>query len=228
MKRFTKAEVLDRIREIGLIPIIRVDSSDLARRAIAAIQKGGISIIEVTMTVPGAVRIIEELTASASEDTLIGAGTVLTAEKARECIEAGAQFIVSPSVNPETIAYCNDEAVVVLPGAMTPTEVVTAWTIGADIVKIFPAGEVGGPGFIKALKGPLPHIKMIPTGGVTLATAKAFLEAGSEALGVGNDLVDVAALRQGRDAYVTERARQYVEIVRQVRGGPAPIPLAKG
>jgi 2-dehydro-3-deoxyphosphogluconate aldolase/(4S)-4-hydroxy-2-oxoglutarate aldolase len=223
MKRLKKNEVLDRIREIGLIPIIRVDSTDLARRAVEAVRKGGISIVEITMTVPGAVRMIEELSADSSLDMLIGAGTVLSPEKARDCLNAGAQFIVCPVLHPRTIAFCNDEDVVVLPGGMTPTEIEHAWSLGADLVKIFPAGEVGGPGFIKALKGPLPKIKVVPTGGVSLTTARAFLDAGAEALGVGGDLVDVSALKQGRDAYITERAHQYMEIVRQFRGSRATV-----
>jgi 2-dehydro-3-deoxyphosphogluconate aldolase / (4S)-4-hydroxy-2-oxoglutarate aldolase len=221
MRRLTKIEVLQRIRDVGLVPIVRVHSTDLARRAVAAIQKGGISVLEITMTVPGAVRVIEELSAELGNQALIGAGTVLDPASAKECVRAGAQFIVSPSLNPETIAYCNHEGIAILPGAMTPTEILTAWNMGAGMVKIFPAGEVGGPGFIKALKGPLPHIKMIPTGGVTLTTAKAFLEAGSEALGVGSDLVDVNALKQGMDARLTEKALQYVGIVNQVRGTAA-------
>ena len=218
MKRLDKAEVLERIRDVGLIPIIRVDSTELARRAIAAVQKGGISIVEVTMTVPGAVRVIEQLSQESGQETLIGAGTVLDPQKAKECVAAGASFIVSPALNPDTIAYCNSESIVVLPGAMTPTEIVNAWNLGADMVKIFPAGEVGGPGFLKAIRAPLPQIKVIPTGGVNLTTARGFLEAGAEALGVGSDIVDVAALRQGHDARITEKAKQFVEIVREFRG----------
>ena len=218
MRRLPKSEVLQSIREVGLIPIVRVDSVDLARRAVAAIQKGGITVLEITMTVPGAVRVIEELSAEIGARALIGAGTVLDPEKAKECVAAGAQFIVSPALNSKTITYCKDEEIVVLPGAMTPTEIVNAWTLGADMVKIFPAGEVGGPGFIKALKAPLPQIKMIPTGGVTLTTARAFLEAGSDALGIGGDLVSVAALKQDMDERITEKAKQFVEIVREFRG----------
>jgi 2-dehydro-3-deoxyphosphogluconate aldolase/(4S)-4-hydroxy-2-oxoglutarate aldolase len=217
MKSLSKIEVLQRITEIGVIPIVRVDSAELAFRAVSAVRMGGIPIVEITMTVPAAVRIIEELKKEMGDDALIGAGTVLDPKTAEACIKAGAQFIISPSLNPQTITYCNDVGIAVMPGTMTPTEIVTAWSLGADLVKVFPAGEVGGPGFIKALKGPLPHIKMIPTGGVTLATAKAFLEAGSEAIGVSGDLVNVAALRRGEDAHITERARQFVEIVAQVR-----------
>jgi 2-dehydro-3-deoxyphosphogluconate aldolase / (4S)-4-hydroxy-2-oxoglutarate aldolase len=227
MNRLTKSEVLQRIQEGGLVPIVRVESTDLARRAVAAIQKGGISILEITMTVPGAVRVIEELSAEMGREALIGAGTVLDPETAKECVEAGAQFIVSPAINPLTMEYCNAEGVAIFPGALTPTEIVNAWTLGAAMVKIFPAGEVGGPGFIKALKGPLPHIKMIPTGGVTLTTARKFLEAGADALGVGSDLVDVKALKQGLDARITEKARQFVEIVNEFRGAPAGVAAEK-
>lgn len=218
MKRLTKSEVLQWIGEVGVIPIVRVDSADLARRAVAAIQKGGVTIVEITMTVPGAIRVIEELTNELGGETLIGAGTVLDPENAKDCIAAGAQFVVSPALNPKTIAYCKDEGVVVLPGALTPTEIVTAWNLGADMVKIFPAGEVGGAGYLKAVKAPLPHIKMVPTGGVSLSTAKSFLEAGADALGVGGDLVSVSALKQGKDAHITDRARQFVQIVKEFRG----------
>jgi 2-dehydro-3-deoxyphosphogluconate aldolase / (4S)-4-hydroxy-2-oxoglutarate aldolase len=223
MNRLTKAEVLQRIQDVSLVPVIRVDSTDLARRAVAAIQRGGITVLEITMTVPGAIRVIEDLSGEMGDEALIGAGTVLDPETAKECINAGAQFIVSPALNPKTIDYCNAEDIAIFPGAMTPTEIVDAWTLGAAMVKIFPAGEVGGPGFIKALKGPLPQIKMIPTGGVTLRTAKAFLEAGADALGVGSDLVDTKALKQGLDARITERARQFVEIVNEFRGVPAGV-----
>lgn len=219
MKRLTKPEVLQWIREVGIIPIVRVDSTELARRAVVAIQKGGVTVLEITMTVPGAVRMIHELTDEMRGETLIGAGTVLDPEIAKECLAAGAQFIVSPALNPKTVAYCKDEGVVVLPGALTPTEIVTAWNLGADMVKIFPAGEVGGgAGYLKAVKAPLTHIKMIPTGGVSLSTAKSFLEAGADALGVGSDLVNVSALRQGKDAQITERAKQFVQIVKEFRG----------
>ena len=218
MKRLTKSEVLQWISEVGVIPIVRVNSTDLARRAVAAIQKGGVTIVEITMTVPGAIRMIEELTNELGGEMLIGAGTVLDPGNAKECVAAGAQFVVSPALNPKTIAYCKDEGVIVLPGALTPTEIVTAWNLGADMVKIFPAGEIGGAGYLKAVKAPLPHIKMIPTGGVSLSTAKSFLEAGADALGVGGDLVTVSALKQGKDAHITDRARQYVQIVKEFRG----------
>lgn len=223
MKRLSKSEVLEWIRDVGIVPIVRVDSTDLARRAVAAIQKGGVSIVEITMTVPGAVRVIEELSRESEAKTLIGAGTVLDPENAKECIAAGAQFIVSPALNPKTIAYCKSEGIVILPGAMTPTEVLNAWTAGGDMIKIFPAGEIGGAGYIKALKAPLSQIKMVPTGGVSLATARAFLEAGADALGVGSDLVNSASLKQGQDAQISEKASLFVRIVKEFRGGVGSI-----
>lgn len=217
--------MLQRITEIGLIPVIRVETAALARRAITAVRKGGIPVVEITMTVPGAVRIIEELRDEVGHDVIIGAGTVLDSQNAMQCIRAGAQFVVSPFLDPETVATCNAEEIVVMPGAFTPTEIVRAWSLGADLVKIFPAGAAGGASFIKSLKGPLPHIKMVPTGGVSLKTARAFIEAGAEALGVGGDLVDVAALNEGNDARITERAQQFMHIVRQARSGHENAPV---
>jgi 2-dehydro-3-deoxyphosphogluconate aldolase/(4S)-4-hydroxy-2-oxoglutarate aldolase len=217
MKSRDKAEVISRLTSIGIIPVVRAESTDMARRAVAAILKGGISVLEITMTVPGAVGVIKELSAEIDPEVIIGAGTVLDPQTAQACIDAGAQFIVSPSLNLETIAFCGQHGIAVMPGALTPTEVVTAWTAGADFVKVFPAGAVGGASYIKALKAPLPHIKIVPTGGVSLETAAAFIKAGAEALGIGGDLVDVKALRQGRDDVVTERARLFVEIVQQAR-----------
>jgi 2-dehydro-3-deoxyphosphogluconate aldolase/(4S)-4-hydroxy-2-oxoglutarate aldolase len=216
MKR-DKAEIISRMTAIGIIPVVRAVSTDMARRAVAAILKGGISVLEITMTVPGAVRMIEALSAEIGQQAIIGAGTVLDAETAQACIEAGAQFIVSPALNLEVVARCGQHGIAVMPGALTPTEVVTAWAAGADFVKVFPAGAVGGASYIKALKAPLPQVKIVPTGGVSLQTAAAFIKAGAEALGVGNDLVDVQALREERDELITERARLFVEIVQQAR-----------
>jgi 2-dehydro-3-deoxyphosphogluconate aldolase/(4S)-4-hydroxy-2-oxoglutarate aldolase len=189
----------------------------MGRRAVAAILKGGISVLEITMTVPGAVRMIEELSAEVDPEVIIGAGTVLDAQTARACIDAGAQFIVSPALDLGTIALCGQQGILVMPGVLTPTEVVTAWTAGADFVKIFPAGAVGGASYLKALKAPLPQVKMVPTGGVSLQNAATFIKAGAEALGIGGDLVDTKALREGRDDLITERARLFVDIVQQAR-----------
>jgi len=217
MKSCDKAEVGTRLTAIGIIPVVRAESTEMGRRAVAAILKGGISVLEITMTVPGAVRMIEELSAEVDPEVIIGAGTVLDAQTARACIDAGAQFIVSPALDLGTIALCGQQGILVMPGVLTPTEVVTAWTAGADFVKIFPAGAVGGASYLKALKAPLPQVKMVPTGGVSLQNAATFIKAGAEALGIGGDLVDTKALREGRDDLITERARLFVEIVQQAR-----------
>jgi 2-dehydro-3-deoxyphosphogluconate aldolase/(4S)-4-hydroxy-2-oxoglutarate aldolase len=212
-----KAEVVQTIRDVGIIPVVRAQSADEAMMAIDAIREGGISILEITMTVPGAVGVIEEVSKRYGTDALVGAGTVLDGETARACILAGARFIVSPSLDLETIAVCRRYGVAVLPGALTPTEVVQAWSAGADFVKVFPAGAVGGASYIKALKAPLPQIELVPTGGVSLKTAADFIKAGASALGVGADLVDLKAIREGRQALITERAREFVRIVRDAR-----------
>jgi 2-dehydro-3-deoxyphosphogluconate aldolase/(4S)-4-hydroxy-2-oxoglutarate aldolase len=211
-----KQHVLDRIRSTGLIPVIRARSADEANRAVDAIQAGGVGVLEITMTVPGAVDLIREVAARAT-DAVVGAGTVLDPQTAIRCIDAGAQFILSPALNPATIATCRERDVAIIPGALTPTEVVAAWTAGADLVKVFPAGSVGGPDYLKALKAPLPEIDLVPTGGVNLETAGDFIRAGAAALGVGSALVDLAALRRGEASVLTERARRFVEIVQAAR-----------
>ena len=212
-----KSEVLRQITSAGIIPVVRAQSADEAMRAVEAIKEGGISVLEITMTVPGAVRVIEEVARRYESDAVVGAGTVLDAETARLCILAGARFIVSPALDPETIACSRRYGIVVLPGAMTPSEVLTAWTAGADLVKVFPAGSLGGAAYIRNLKAPLPQIEMVPTGGVSLKTAADFIRAGAAALGVGTDLVDTTALRDGNARMITERARQFVEIVKEAR-----------
>ena len=212
-----RVEIIKQIEDIGVIPVVRASSSDEAMRAIDAIKDGGINVLEITMTVPGAVKVIEEVSAKYGSDALVGAGTVLDPETAQACIDAGARFVVSPALNLDTIALCKRLDVPIMPGALSPTEVVTAWNAGADLVKVFPCGSVGGASYIKNLKGPLPNIKMIPTGGVSLATAADFIKAGASALGVGTDLVDIKAIRAGEAQVVTERARQFVEIVREAR-----------
>ncbi|HEU4711080.1 MAG TPA: bifunctional 4-hydroxy-2-oxoglutarate aldolase/2-dehydro-3-deoxy-phosphogluconate aldolase [Pyrinomonadaceae bacterium] len=213
----TKAAVLKTIREIGIIPVVRAQSADEAMKAIDAIREGGISILEITMTVPGAIGVIEQVCARYGSEAVVGAGTVLDGETARACILAGARFVVSPSLNLETIEVCRRYGVAVMPGALTPTEVVQAWTAGADFVKVFPAGAVGGASYIKSLKAPLPQIELVPTGGVSLKTAADFIKAGASALGVGADLVDVKAIREGQASVITERAREFVRIVQEAR-----------
>jgi 2-dehydro-3-deoxyphosphogluconate aldolase/(4S)-4-hydroxy-2-oxoglutarate aldolase len=216
-----KSAVLQRIRDTGLIPVVRAESSDVAMRAAAALKAGGLDVLEVTMTVPGAIEVIQRLAREYGDETLVGAGTVLDPETAAACIRAGAKFIVSPALNEETIQFCREQDVAVFPGALTPTEVVRAWKAGADAVKVFPAGAVGGASYLKALKAPLPQIELIPTGGVSLKTAADFIKAGAMALGVGADLVDPKALREGNTALLTERARQFLEIVQATRASGA-------
>jgi 2-dehydro-3-deoxyphosphogluconate aldolase/(4S)-4-hydroxy-2-oxoglutarate aldolase len=212
-----KGEVIQRIRDIGVIPVVRATTADEAMRAIDAIREGGISVLEITMTVPGAIKLIEEVAKRYDNEALVGAGTVLDPETATACIESGARFIVSPALNLETIACCRRLDIAVMPGALTPTEVVQAWNAGADFVKVFPAGAVGGPGYLRSLKAPLPQIELVPTGGVSLKTAADFIRAGAAALGVGADLVDIKAIREGQAALITERAKQFIEIVREAR-----------
>jgi 2-dehydro-3-deoxyphosphogluconate aldolase/(4S)-4-hydroxy-2-oxoglutarate aldolase len=211
-----KRQVVERVRELGLVPVIRAQSPDEASRAIEAIRAGGIDVIEITMTVPGAIPLITEI-ARRFPDAIVGAGTVLDADTARACILAGARFVVSPALDVGTIECCRRYGIAVLPGALTPTEVLKAWQAGADIVKVFPAGALGGPSYIKSLKAPFPQIDLIPTGGVSVDTAMAFLQAGAIALGVGADLVDLKALRDGRADLLTEQARRYVGIVKAAR-----------
>jgi len=212
-----KAEIVKQIEDVGLVPVVRASSADEAMHVIEAIKAGGVNVLEITMTVPGAVRVIEKVADKYGSEVLVGAGTVLDAETARACLLAGAQFIVSPALNLDTIDLCHRYSAPVCPGVLTPTEVVTAWSAGADFVKVFPCGSVGGASYIKNLKGPLPQIKMIPTGGVSLKTAADFIKAGANALGVGTDLVDVKAIRAGEAHVVTERAKNFLEIVREAR-----------
>jgi 2-dehydro-3-deoxyphosphogluconate aldolase / (4S)-4-hydroxy-2-oxoglutarate aldolase len=215
-----KAAVLKRLKETGLVPVLRAASVEKAIALAEAVAAGGVDVLEVTMTVPGAVEVIARLVRERPE-ILVGAGTVLDPETAERCIGAGAKFVVSPALNLKTIALCRRESIAVLPGALTPTEIVTAWEAGADVVKVFPAGAMGGAKYLVSLKGPLPQIEMIPTGGVSLASAMEFLEAGAFALGVGSDLVDAKAMAAGKPEVVTETARKYMAIVREFRGRAA-------
>ena len=212
-----KAEVLSALRGIGLVPVLRAESEEQALQLASAIAAGGVTVLEVTMTVPGAIRVMGRL-AKERPDILVGAGTVLDPETARMCILEGAQFVVSPALNLKTIDMCHRYGVAVLPGALTPTEIVTAWEAGADVVKVFPASALGGAKYLKTIKAPLPQVELIPTGGVSLATAAEFLEAGAFALGVGADLVDLKAIVKGTPETITENARKYLAIVRSVRG----------
>jgi 2-dehydro-3-deoxyphosphogluconate aldolase/(4S)-4-hydroxy-2-oxoglutarate aldolase len=218
----TKDIVLQRIRDIGVIPVVRASSEEEAISVVEAIKAGGLPILEITMTVPRAVRVIETLSARYGNEAIVGAGTVLDPESARTCIDAGARFIVSPALNLETVACCRELDVAVIPGALTPTEIVLAWNAGADLVKVFPAGAMGGASYIKSLKAPLPKIELIPTGGVTLANAADFIEAGAAAVGVGADLVDTRAIRAGQPEKITHAARAFIEAVRNARMRSVP------
>jgi 2-dehydro-3-deoxyphosphogluconate aldolase/(4S)-4-hydroxy-2-oxoglutarate aldolase len=212
-----KTKVLERIRSIGVIPVVRASSGDEALQAVEAIKAGGLPILEITMTVPGAIGIIKTIAHRYGDQVLVGAGTVLNVETAKNCLQAGAQFVVTPALNLETIAYCRDAGCAVMPGALTPTEIVTAWSAGADMVKVFPCGAVGGASYIKSLRAPLPQIELVPTGGVSLSTAASFIEAGAAAIGVGADLVDIKAIRAGQSEKITETTRSYLEAVNGAR-----------
>ena len=221
MERFEvmtrKDDILKRIREIGLLPVLRANSIDEALALAEAIEAGGVTALEVTMTVPGAIEVIRQLAKQTQGRILIGAGTVLDPETARACMLAGAEFIVSPALNVKTIEVCRRYSVPVMPGALTPTEVLTAWEAGADVVKVFPCSALGGAKYLKALKAPLPQIELIPTGGVSLSTAAEFLAAGAFALGVGGDLVNSKAIADGKPEVITQTAREYMEIIRKSR-----------
>ena len=213
----TKQEAASRILEIGIVPVVRASSAKHALRAVEAVCAGGIPIVEITMTVPGAVEVIAQLAQSMGSEVLIGAGTVLDAGAAERCIEAGAEFIVSPGFDLETVKFANRRDKLMIAGALTPTEVITAWKAGSDFVKIFPCGTVGGAKYIKALKAPLPQIPMIPTGGVNLNTAADFMIAGAAALGIGGELVSASALESGNTAPIVDAAQGFLAIVRNAR-----------
>jgi 2-dehydro-3-deoxyphosphogluconate aldolase / (4S)-4-hydroxy-2-oxoglutarate aldolase len=217
-----RPDVLRRINEVGVVPVVRAASSEEAIQVIEAIKIGGLSILEITMTVPHAVKVIEAVANRYGDEVVVGAGTVLDPETARACILAGASFVVSPSLNIHTIELCRRYSIAVFPGALTPTEVVTAWQAGADAVKVFPCGAVGGAKYLAALKAPLPQIDMIPTGGVSLATAASFMAAGAFALGVGADLVDITAIRSGEPEKVAQAASAYIAAVRDARRSLSP------
>jgi len=199
------------------VPVVRAPSADLALQAVEAIYQGGVRAAEITMTVPGAVGVLEKIAGRFGGKILVGAGTVLDPETARVCMLAGAEFIVSPSLRLATIVICKRYSVVICPGALTPTEVLAAWEAGADVVKIFPCGNVGGAKYIKALKGPFPHIEMLPTGGVNLETTPDFIKAGAAAVAVGGELVDLKSLREHKFDAIAATARLYVEAVRAAR-----------
>lgn len=213
----SKTEQLQRMIDSGIVAVIRAKSGDLLADVAEALLAGGVQVMEVTFTVPGALRVLESVADRLGSRILLGAGTVLDAETARAAMLAGAEFIVSPSTNLRVIELCRRYDKIVTPGALTPTEVVTAWEAGADIVKVFPADAVGGPKYLKALKAPLPQIKLMPTGGVDLNTAADFLRAGACTLGVGGALVEARAIESRDLSRIESLARQFVDIIHQTR-----------
>ncbi len=206
------------IERLGIVPVLRAGSAREGRALVEALVAGGITVVEVTMTVPGAVELLRTLKREYGERLLLGSGTVTDVGQVQATIEAGAEFVVSPSFHPEVVGRTKAMGKVSIPGALTPTEAITAWRDGADYVKIFPCSAVGGASYLKALLAPFPELKLIPTGGVTLQTAADFLKAGARALGVGTDLVDAKAIAAGKPEIVTAAARAYVEVVRKFRG----------
>jgi 2-dehydro-3-deoxyphosphogluconate aldolase/(4S)-4-hydroxy-2-oxoglutarate aldolase len=213
----SKEAILQRLIGIGVVPVVRTPSVETAIRAVDALWKGGVACAEITMTVPGALKAIEKVADEMGDKILLGAGTVLDPETLRAAQLAGARYFVTPSLRISCIEMAHRYSMPIMPGALTPTEVITAWESGADIVKVFPAGNMGGAKYIKALKGPFPQVEMIPTGGVSLETAADFLRAGSCAIAVGGELVSAAALKANDYAFIENTARQFVEIVQKTR-----------
>jgi len=224
----TKTEVKIRITSTGIVPVIRASTARNALMAVDALYKGGISVAEITLTVPGAEKVIESLRKNFGAELLVGAGTVVDVEGAQRCLDAGAQFIISPGFDAATVEFVKSQEIVMIAAALTPTEIMTAWKSGADLIKVFPCNAVGGPTYIKSLKGPFPEIPLIPTGGVNLETAADFIGAGSAALGVGSELVPASALDSGKPAVIAELAMQFLEIVREARGLKATASAVMG
>ncbi len=215
----SRETTVDRILVGGIVAVVRSESSEPLVNVIRALAEGGVTAAEVTFTVPDAVEVIRQVRREVGDAVILGAGTVLDPETARAAILAGAEYIVAPTINLDVIRLCRRYDKVVMPGAFSPTEVLTAWEAGADVVKIFPA-DVGGPPYLKALRGPLPQIRLMPTGGVDLATAESFLKAGACCLGVGSALVDPKAISSNDFARIRDLAAQYVGVVRRFRGSP--------
>lgn len=213
----TIEDVVRKIGEVGIIPVVRASTVEEANRAVEAICAGGIPVVEITMTVPNAISVIRELVQRRGGDVLIGAGTVINAEQAESCVRAGAQFLVSPGLSTSVLSVARVHNRLAIPGALTPTELMQVLEHGAKLVKIFPCGNVGGPKYIKSLKAPFPHANLIPTGGVNAANAAEFIAAGAYALGVGADLVDATALREGNLEKITSAARELVQAVASAR-----------
>jgi 2-dehydro-3-deoxyphosphogluconate aldolase/(4S)-4-hydroxy-2-oxoglutarate aldolase len=215
----SRDSTLKRILDGGIVAVVRSESPEQLARVVAALAEGGVTAAEITFTVPDAVSVIRQVRRELGDKIVLGAGTVLDPETARAALLAGAEYLVSPVVNLDVIRLARRYDKVVMPGAFTPTEVLAAWEAGADVVKVFPA-DVGGPPYLKALKGPLPQVRLMPTGGVDLNTAEAFLKAGACCLGVGGQLVEPKAVKEGNFDRLRELAAQYAAIVRRFRSAP--------
>jgi len=211
----TTAEIIERV---GLIPVLRAKNEKQAHSVVQAMIAGGVTVVEVTMTCPDACGILNALRKNYGSTLLLGSGTVTTAKEAEATIGAGAEFVVSPSLHPEVIAATKAAGKLSIPGALTPTEVISAHRASADYVKIFPCSAMGGASYLKSLLAPFPHLKLIPTGGVTIKTAEEFIRAGARALGVGSDLVNLAAIDEGKPEIITEAAKAYLQVLSKVRG----------
>ncbi|HEX4802503.1 MAG TPA: bifunctional 4-hydroxy-2-oxoglutarate aldolase/2-dehydro-3-deoxy-phosphogluconate aldolase [Myxococcaceae bacterium] len=212
-----REEILQRILEVGIVPVIRASSSDDALSATEAVYRGGIPIVEITMTVPGALAAIRSLVQQRGRDILIGAGTVLDAQMALQCVEAGAQFLASPGLDVETVEFAQSQNKPIFAGALTPTEIIAAWRSGSDFVKVFPCNALGGPKYIASLKGPLPQVRLVPSGGVSLENIRQFIEAGASAVAVGGELVDRSALRSRKLETISQNAHSFIELIHKAR-----------
>lgn len=213
----SKDKNLEHLVACGVIPVVRAKSSEEALRVVEAVRKGGIDIIEITMTVPNAIGVIQTIAKESGQGILLGAGTVLDAETARACILAGAEFIVGPCFDEQLIKVCKRYSKMVIPGAVTPTEIVRAWEEGADLVKIFPAQQLGGPDYIKAIKAPLPQILFNPTGGIDITNAADYIRAGASVVSVGSALIDKQALAEGKFEILTQKAKEFLKKVQEAR-----------
>jgi 2-dehydro-3-deoxyphosphogluconate aldolase/(4S)-4-hydroxy-2-oxoglutarate aldolase len=216
-----KLEVRARVEEVGIVPAVRVRSAEDARFAAETVNRGGIPVVEITVTVPGAIEVISKLT-QAIPEMIVGAGTVLDIEMAKRCLDAGAKFLTSPGLVLEVVEFAAKNEVAVFPGALTPTEVITAWKAGADMVKVFPCAQVGGESYIRALKAPLPQIPLIASGGVNQQTALNFVLAGAAALGIGGQLIPREALQHRLAEHILELARRFTKLVKDARRRMSP------
>ncbi|HEX3775416.1 MAG TPA: bifunctional 4-hydroxy-2-oxoglutarate aldolase/2-dehydro-3-deoxy-phosphogluconate aldolase [Polyangiaceae bacterium] len=211
-----RVAICRRIEHTGIVPVVRAESAEQALLACRALKAGGVDVLEITLTVPDAPQLIRTL-AHEFPDTLIGAGTVTDSKQARACLEAGAEFVVSPGFDPEIVALCHEAEKPALPGAITPSEIMGALRSGADIIKLFPASALGGAKYLKSLRGPFPYVRFLPTGGVNASTARDYIAAGAVALGVGSELVDVVAIERREFETIAARTRELIRVVREAR-----------